>query len=206
MPSTASTLTYYEILGVAETATADEIRAAFRREILKWHPDRNQERIEEATRRTRLILEAYEVLKDPEARRSYDEELHSTDAYEDPTEVFRTQTRYGQEASTRASQMEDWDLDQILSEAATTVWKGSQAYRSSEAGAGSTMAVGFCGWLLVLCMFFPPVGIVMYFVIRGTFFPNGRFVGIGTVLTGMFIWLLIAIGIAAVLIVALNSH
>ncbi|GAB4140117.1 MAG: DnaJ C-terminal domain-containing protein [Planctomycetota bacterium] len=64
---------YYETLGVPRTATADEIRRAYRRLALEWHPDRHppSERAA-AEERFKRISEAHEVLSDPEKRRRYD--------------------------------------------------------------------------------------------------------------------------------------
>ena len=64
---------YYEILGVAKNASADEIKKAFRRLAVQYHPDKdggNEEKFKE-------INEAYEVLKDAEKRRRYDQFGHA---------------------------------------------------------------------------------------------------------------------------------
>ncbi|ORX50280.1 DnaJ-domain-containing protein [Piromyces finnis] len=66
-----TTKKYYEILGLSETATDAEIKKAYRKEALRWHPDKNQDRLEEANEHFKLISEAYEVLKDPEQRAIY---------------------------------------------------------------------------------------------------------------------------------------
>ncbi|PFH34287.1 DnaJ domain-containing protein [Besnoitia besnoiti] len=63
---------YYEVLGVAKTATADEIKKSYRKLAIRWHPDKNIDKKEEATARFKEISEAYEVLSDPEKRRRYD--------------------------------------------------------------------------------------------------------------------------------------
>ncbi|HXH17765.1 MAG TPA: DnaJ domain-containing protein [Chitinophagales bacterium] len=62
---------YYTILGVSETATSDEIKAAFRKYALKYHPDKN-EGAPEAIEIFTAIHKAYEVLSDTEKRRAYD--------------------------------------------------------------------------------------------------------------------------------------
>ena len=62
---------YYKILGIARTATADEIKKAYRRLARKFHPDVSKEANAEA--RFKEVQEAYEVLKDPEKRAAYDQ-------------------------------------------------------------------------------------------------------------------------------------
>jgi len=66
---------YYEILGVARTASGDEIKKAFRRLAMQFHPDRNQEDGAEA--RFKQVSEAYEVLSDAEKRAAYDRYGHA---------------------------------------------------------------------------------------------------------------------------------
>ncbi|MBI4338040.1 MAG: molecular chaperone DnaJ [Chloroflexi bacterium] len=61
---------YYEVLEVTRDASEEEVRKAYRRLALEWHPDRN--RNPEAAERFKEISEAYQVLSDPEKRRSYD--------------------------------------------------------------------------------------------------------------------------------------
>lgn len=62
---------YYGTLGVDPGAGSDEIRSAYRKLALRWHPDRNPE-TPSATERFQEISEAYAVLIDPEKRRQYD--------------------------------------------------------------------------------------------------------------------------------------
>lgn len=63
---------YYELLGVNQDSTSDEIKSAFRKQALIWHPDKNSERIDEATEKFKLIHEAYSVLSDPHEKAWYD--------------------------------------------------------------------------------------------------------------------------------------
>lgn len=62
---------YYTILGVRKDATLEEIKKAYRRLALKYHPDRNKGD-KEAEERFKEINEAYAVLSDPQKRRNYD--------------------------------------------------------------------------------------------------------------------------------------
>lgn len=63
---------YYEILGVEETASGDEIKKAYRNLALIWHPDKNQANPEEAHAKFQVILKAYETLSDSREREWYD--------------------------------------------------------------------------------------------------------------------------------------
>lgn len=70
-PRTRMDKDYYRALGLAPEATEDEIRRAYRRAALQWHPDRNPGR-PEAGERFVEVSEAYAVLIDPRKRRDYD--------------------------------------------------------------------------------------------------------------------------------------
>ncbi|HXK34803.1 MAG TPA: molecular chaperone DnaJ [Dehalococcoidia bacterium] len=66
---------YYDVLGVARGASAEELKRAFRKLAMQYHPDRNKEPGAEA--RFKEINEAYEVLSDPERRAMYDRFGHA---------------------------------------------------------------------------------------------------------------------------------
>lgn len=90
---------YYQVLGVDKKASADEIKKAYRKLALKWHPDKNPNNKAAAEEKFKKISEAYAVLSDPKKREQYDT-FGSADQ-------FRQQ--YSQEDIFRG-----FDLDEIL--------------------------------------------------------------------------------------------
>ncbi len=65
---------YYSILGVSRNATADELKSAYRKLALQWHPDRNK--TAEASEKFKTINQAYEVLSDTKKKNMYDQVGH----------------------------------------------------------------------------------------------------------------------------------
>ncbi len=73
MPTTRD---YYEVLGIEKTASADDIKRAYRRLAMKYHPDRNPDDVQAETN-FKECAEAYEVLSDKERRSNYDRFGHA---------------------------------------------------------------------------------------------------------------------------------
>lgn len=67
---------YYEVLGVAKNATDDEIKKAYRKKAIQYHPDKNPGD-KQAEEKFKEAAEAYEVLSDPKKRQIYDQYGHA---------------------------------------------------------------------------------------------------------------------------------
>jgi curved DNA-binding protein len=123
---------YYQILGVSKNASQDEIKKAYRKLAMKFHPDRNPED-KTAEGRFKEVSEAYAVLSDPEKRKQYD--MFGSEGF---------QRRYSQEEIFR-----DFDFGSIFREFGfgggrgqnifTQFFQGAGAGPSSFRGRGPTM-------------------------------------------------------------------
>ena len=71
----ATTRDYYDILGVSKSASDQELKQAYRKQALQWHPDRNKTK--EAEGRFKEVNEAYEVLSDAQKKAAYDQYGHA---------------------------------------------------------------------------------------------------------------------------------
>lgn len=85
-------------MGVDREASSDDLKKAYRKLALKWHPDKNLENIDESTQQFRLVQQAYEVLSDPQERAWYDKHReailrgghgHGEDYNDDSLDVFK---------------------------------------------------------------------------------------------------------------------
>ena len=93
---------YYSILGVSKNATPQEIKKAYRKSALKYHPDRNPDNKEEAETKFKEISNAYQVLSDNQKRKHYDmfgEEgingMGDMDGGSNPFDIFNNMGGFG---------------------------------------------------------------------------------------------------------------
>ena len=67
---------YYEVLGISRSATASEIKKAYRKMAIKYHPDKNPDN-KEAEEKFKQAAEAYEILSDENKKARYDQYGHA---------------------------------------------------------------------------------------------------------------------------------
>jgi curved DNA-binding protein len=120
---------YYAILGLKRDATADDIKAAYRRLARKYHPDVSKEK--DAEERFKEMAEAYETLKDPEKRAAYDQLGNYT-----PGQEFRPSADWGQHFARGQGGFDDLDLSSLFAGLSRAQGRGG-AGRADRAVAGS---------------------------------------------------------------------
>ena len=98
---------YYAILGLQKTASADEIKAAYRKLARKYHPDVSKEKDAEA--KFKEVSEAYQTLKDPEKRAAYDQ----LGSYQ-PGQDFRPPPDWQEHFGDTHFSFDDLDLSDLL--------------------------------------------------------------------------------------------
>jgi len=82
---------YYNVLGVSKDSTDEEIKKAYRKMALKWHPDKNQDNKEIAEEKFKEISRAYEVLSNPNKRNTYNITGNTEEfIFTNPQEIFQT--------------------------------------------------------------------------------------------------------------------
>jgi DnaJ-class molecular chaperone len=83
----AASRDYYKVLAVKRDATAPQIKAAFRKKAMRYHPDHNPGKEAWANKKLQGIIQAYEVLSNPASRRLYNRKLAAAEEIAIRTEV-----------------------------------------------------------------------------------------------------------------------
>tara|TARA_Y100000741_G_scaffold314750_1_gene260306 strand:+ start:299 stop:739 length:441 start_codon:yes stop_codon:yes gene_type:complete len=79
---------YYNILEINKNATKEEIKSAYKKLALKYHPDKNQKNKEAAEDKFKEISEAYEVLSDESKKRNYDLGNNISVSNQNPFDIY----------------------------------------------------------------------------------------------------------------------
>ena len=107
---------FYQELAVCRDATSQQIKAAFRKKAMRYHPDHNPGKETWANRKLKRIIEAYDMLSDPASRHAYDRRLAQTEALV----VRKTSGR-------RSKSMSQYMVD-IMRHRATPLWARKMAF------------------------------------------------------------------------------
>jgi DnaJ-class molecular chaperone len=90
---------YYEILDIDVSSTQAEVKSAFKKQAIKWHPDKNPG--VNTNDRMRLIIEAHLILKDSEARKRYDIEYLKHQAFKQSKNDSKNKRNEGETFNTK---------------------------------------------------------------------------------------------------------
>ena len=95
---------YYEVLGVDRNASEADVKKAFRRLAMRYHPDRNPDQGEEAANRFKEAKRAYEILSDDQKRAAYDQFGHAgVEGAPAPAHLLTPSTRFSATSSAKSS-------------------------------------------------------------------------------------------------------
>lgn len=103
---------YYEVLHVSQDASYEEIKAAYRRESIKWHPDKNPN--VDTTLQMQRVNEAYAILKDPEKRQRYNQEYNrfkQTKQTRSSSQTSHSESTYSKSEQKQKKTNDSWTYD-----------------------------------------------------------------------------------------------
>jgi len=156
---------YYKILEIEQSATLEEIKSAFKKQAVRWHPDRNPN--SDTTQKMQEINEAYLILKDQEARERYDIEYNKFKKFT-TNESFKHKKEEQQNSSSQYQKTanDDYQFDdeilkkwmenarkQAIDLAKQTIKEVAELSVTASKAAGSKMLETFIGYAIVGIVF-----------------------------------------------------
>ncbi len=204
----SDTASYYDLLGISLGASREEVALASEVILRRLANSRREDAAFSPRELERRVVEATKVLSNPELRRSYDAmSAHSLNAVPGrssratPPHVSQQATRKAplsaptwdigpSSAPPRDPKAPQWDFGQPAVPQATAAEQKPNAV-DPIAGFFRLLGIGFFAWMLVVLLVFPISYLLLIPAIRGTFFPDGRWIGLATPLTGMLIWIVL---------------
>lgn len=121
---------YYKILEADISATPTEIKSAFKKQALKWHPDKNPG--VNTNDRMRLIIEAHLILKDSEARKRYDKEYRKHNAFKNTQKGNRAENKFEQASDYKNKYDTYQSRDYNVTDDVLNKWMENAAKQASE--------------------------------------------------------------------------
>lgn len=191
---------YYNILGVSNSATQDEIKKAYRDKAKQYHPDVCK--LPNAHKIFVDIGEAYEILYNPNTRQEYDELLKNKTGTSTGSDEHVKNDHFSgaqNKARQQANQYADMKLSDLMTdvlgftyEVAKTVIVGQrdQVYFTLD----DYIGLGFKGLILLICLLisFTGIGTIpgiwIGFLVIKSLFKDNTFIGVGPLILSMFIW------------------
>ena len=127
-------ISLYETLEISELATEEDVRMAYRRLAMRWHPDRNQNDLDTAEVRFKQIAYAYAILSDVDKRKQYDRSIAQEAAEKSAKSYpYRANTR-DMHRSTRERVNVDFDLAEAVENFVDAMFKLSRSMANSKHG------------------------------------------------------------------------
>jgi len=203
--------TYYEILGISENASAEEIKKAFRELALKWHPDRNP--TPGAKEKFIEIYTAYATLIDPDKKKEYDQYLRSYRSDYKGYEQYTKYKQYEQTIRKQARYYANIDFNTFIKEFFDTLLEGEKSIKLSFIDylkIGHWSIIFIVGTILISTGVGLPLGLPTGFIglagLNAMLKGRKEFVGIKNIIKGIgYTILLWAIGISVTLVIIFSK-
>jgi curved DNA-binding protein CbpA len=139
-------LDYYKILEIEFGASIEEIKIAYKKQAIKWHPDKNPGL--DTLHQMQLINEAYLILKDLEAKRLYDIEYLKFKEYQRKSNSNNQETRFKEEYVFSDELLKKW-MNNARQQAETLAKQTAINFKKGAKAAGKEMFDRTIGFLIV---------------------------------------------------------